>query len=265
MSIMPRLHRQPLFWFLSLGGLLFVVDEFYSVERNEIYVSIALQERIAALWQTQTGLVPSNEELSSLLANWVEEEVLYQEALRLGLDQEDTIIRRRLVQKINFVAESEAIPEPETSVLRAFYDESIRRYTLPPRFSFRQLYFRDIASAENAQTVSGQGREIVELGEISMLSSDYAYRSALDLNTIFGIGFADGLVGLSTDNWQGPVESSFGFHLVYITAKHPEEITPFASVAQQVRLDYLEIQKGNVKDDFLRDLLDDYVITVEAR
>lgn len=262
---MKRLLRQPLLWFFSIGGLLFVIDYFYPVDRNEIYVSVALRDRLGILWQTQTGLTASPEELDSLINNWIEEEVLYQEALRLGLDQEDSIIRRRLVQKLNFIAESEPSLEPEIATLESFYSEHIADYTLPTRYSFRQLYFEQRSAAEIALALITAGEDADGLGETSMLSADYAYRSALNLNATFGVGFAARIHGIQPGSWQGPIASGFGFHLIRVSAIHAEEATPFAAISEQILLDYRQIENENARRRYLDDLLDQYRITVEAR
>ena len=122
--------KQPLAWFALIGILLFVVDEQFSIDRNEILVNAAMQERLGGLWTTQTGLTASAQELDALVENWIREEILYQEALRLGLDQEDSIVRRRLVQKLGFIAETEDSAAPERGAVEAFYESNIANYTL---------------------------------------------------------------------------------------------------------------------------------------
>ena len=262
---MRHLLRQPLLWFVVIGILLFGADSFFSVDRSEIYVTTAMQERLGTLWQTQTGQVASVAELDSLVNNWVREEVLYQEALRLGLDQEDSIIRRRLVQKLGFIAESDPTTAPETATLQAYFQSNIEAYTLPLRYSFRQLYFQSIDDAQRALQQIGEGTDASRLGEASMLNAAYAYRSGLDLNASFGAGFADRLSGLDPGEWQGPVRSGFGQHLVLLTAIHPAEIAPFASVQTRVALDYQQTQRENSREQYTDKLLDQYTITVEPR
>ena len=168
-------------WFALIGILLFVVDEQFSIDRNEILVTAAMQERLGGLWTTQTGLTASEQELDALVENWIREEILYQEALRLGLDQEDSIVRRRLVQKLGFIAETEDSAAPERGAVEAFYENNLASYTLPVRYSFQQLYFASRGDAQQAVAEIAGGADPRSLGESSMLNSDYAYRSALDL------------------------------------------------------------------------------------
>jgi hypothetical protein len=262
---MQSILKQPLLWFFVIGSLLFAVDSFFSENRNEIYVSAALQDRLGLLWETQTGLTASTEELDSLVNNWIQEEVLYQEALRLGLDQEDSIIRRRLVQKLNFIAESDPQPEPEEAGLEFFYQSSLGNYTLPTRYSFRQLYFTQRSEALTALEQIAGGQPANEFGETSMLSSNYAYRSALDLNATLGSGFVEQLQDIETSRWQGPIESGFGSHLIFLTNIHPQEVTPFSAIQEQVLLDYRQYQQENARQLYLDNLLNEYEIMVEAR
>ena len=105
---MIKLPRQPLLWFAIAGVLLFVIDARIVTDRKQIIVTTAQQQRLATLWETQTGAMASPKELSSLISNWIQEEILYREALRLGLDEQDSIVRRRLIQKLGFIAESDS-------------------------------------------------------------------------------------------------------------------------------------------------------------
>ncbi|MSR12424.1 MAG: peptidyl-prolyl cis-trans isomerase [Gammaproteobacteria bacterium] len=257
--------KQPLLWFFIIGTVLFVADSRFSVDRNEIYVSVALQDRLGLLWQTETGLTASSAEQDSLVENWIQEEVLYQEALRLGLDQEDSIIRRRLVQKLNFIAESEPMPELDEATLEDFYNSYIENYTLPVRYSFRQLYFPMASDAQAALRKIAEGAEASELGHSSMLSDSYAYRSELDLNATFGSSFALQLKGMESGSWQGPIESGFGSHLVFLTNIHPQEGTPLSAITEQVASDYGQNQQENARQLYLDNLLKEYDIVVEAR
>lgn len=262
---MQRIFKQPLLWFCLIGGILFIADSWLSVSRNEIYVSVALRERLGLLWETQTSMTASNSELDSLVQNWIEEEVLFQEALRLGLDQEDSIVRRRMIQKLNFIAESEPVAAPETSVLEDFYSNNLQDYTLPRRYSMRQLYFQTQPSAESALAAIGRGESAAGFGESSMLNGSYAYRSDLDLNATFGSGFADLLQNLSTNSWHGSLKSSFGYHLVLITGIHEQEVTPFSIVSDRVLKDYRQSRQDSARERYLANLMLNYEILVEPQ
>ncbi len=257
--------KQPLFWFAIIGVLLFIADSRLTDNRSEIVIDAALRDRLGTLWTTQTGLTASDAELDALTDSWLREEVMYREALRLGLDQEDSIVRRRLVQKLGFIAESEALPEPEVGELESFYQDKLQDYTLPLRFSFQQKYFQTSADADNALAQIKAGEAAGNFGEISMLNQSYAYRSALDLNATFGAGFADRIANLSTGTWEGPVQSGFGFHLILISAVHPEQATPLEAISEQVLQDYQRARQLQARDSYIDKLLDEYSIIVETQ
>jgi hypothetical protein len=262
---MGRLVTQPLLWFVFISLCVFILDDLIPDARDEIFVSNAQKDRIALLWKTQTGEDASTQELDSLVNSWVEEEVLFREALRLGLDQDDSIIRRRLVQKLGFIAEAQMGSEPEIAELESYYSQNIIDYTLPLRYSFRQLYFPDQASADAQLSQAKLGKDISSTGSTSMLNDGYAFRSELDIDATFGSGFSTKLTGLSVREWQGPVESSFGFHLVYLTSIHAEEAAPLNSVLDSVGSDYQQFQKMTARRRYLEALLDDYLIRYEAQ
>tara|TARA_Y100000385_G_scaffold160616_1_gene166728 strand:- start:6919 stop:7707 length:789 start_codon:yes stop_codon:yes gene_type:complete len=262
---MGRLVAQPLLWFVVISLCIFILDDLMPEARDEIFVSDAQKDRIALLWKTQTGEDASIQELDSLVDNWIQEEVLFREALRLGLDQDDSIVRRRLVQKLGFIAEAQMGSEPEISELESYYSQNIVNYTLPLRYSFRQLYFTDQVSAQAQLGQAKLGEDISSTGTTSMLNDAYAFRSELDIDATFGSGFSSQLIGLSVLEWQGPIKSSFGYHLVYVTSIHAEEAAPLNSVLDSVGSDYQQFQKMNARQRYVDALLDDYLIRYEGQ
>ena len=260
-----RILKNPLFGFLLLGSVLFLLDSLAGSDRQSIVVSVAQQQRLAALWETQTGSVVTPEQLDSLVKNWVEEEVLYREALRLGLDHEDSIVRRRLIQKLGFIAESNSSTTKPDLTLENYYQKNIQNYTLPERYTFEQLYFESEADATVALLSINRGDSSSELGEPSMLNSRYAFRSALEIDTTFGSRFAEKIAGIAVDLWQGPFSSGLGFHLIQIITVHPEEVTPLAAIQDRVEMDFQRSQDELAKSEFITELADKYSITIEPR
>ena len=260
---MPTLLRQPLLWFLCISGALFIADARTANQPDTIVVSPAVRQRIVLLWETQMGAPPSANELESLIAGWIEEEALYREAIRLGLEREDSIIRRRLVQKLNFIAESDPVAEPEEATLEAFYTSNIDDYTLPERLTFRQLTFREDASALIALAALASGAEADELGESTMLTRAYSSRSALALNSTFGMGFAAQIDTTALSAWQGPLKSSFGYHLLFLNSVEPQQATPFFAAKDKVLRDYSQANKKTARQRYIENLLENTEIRVE--
>ena len=260
---MLKLFRQPLVWFLCISGALFVVDARTANQAEPLIVTAAVRDRISLLWETQMGAPPSSVELESLIAGWIEEEALYREAIRLGLEREDSIIRRRLVQKLNFIAESDPVEQAEEAMLEAFYREHIEDYTLPERLTFRQLTFREESSARSALDAIADGEEPSSLGESTMLNRSYSYRSALDLNSSFGLGFAAKIDTSRLNEWQGPLNSSFGYHLLFLTGLEPEQATPFQAAREKVLRDYQQASTNAARQRSVETLLPNTALRFE--
>ena len=261
----PKPIRSPFFGFLLMGSLLFFFESLTDSDRKPIVVSMAQQQRLATLWETQTGSIATPEQIESLIRNWIEEEVLYQEALRLGLDHEDSIVRRRMIQKLGFIAESDP-PGTEAEVsLDEYYQQNLNNYTLPERYTFEQLYFERKANADEALAVIALGESSRNFGEFSMLNSQYAFRSRQEIDTTFGSGFAEKFDRSKLNSWQGPYASGLGFHLVQIKKIHRAEVTPLDAIRDRVRMDFQKDKEVFARKEFLRNLSEQYSVTIESK
>ena len=261
----PKPIRSPFFGFLLMGSLLFFFESLTDSDRKPIVVSMAQQQRLATLWETQTGSIATPEQIESLIRNWIEEEVLYQEALRLGLDHEDSIVRRRMIQKLGFIAESDP-PGTEAEVsLDEYYQQNLNNYTLPERYTFEQLYFERKANADEALAAIALGESSRNFGEFSMLNSQYAFRSRQEIDTTFGSGFAEKFDRNKLNSWQGPYASGLGFHLVQIKKIHRAEVTPLDAIRDRVRMDFQKDKEVFARKEFLRNLSEQYSVTIESK
>lgn len=223
----------------------------------------AVKERLGNLWKVQTGKEPSTAELESILKNWIREEVFYREALRLGLDRGDSIVRRRLVQKLGFLVEEVPIALDESQAVEEYYQQNIHRYSLPVRYSISQIFFSDRQSAEKIQTSLVDGVDWRTLGESSLLNSSYVSRSEREIDAIFGRIFVTQLFSLIQGQWVGPVRSSFGYHLVRLERITPSEATPLAYIERKVLADYQQSQVDAAMEKYYQALLQKYAIAYE--
>ena len=260
-----RTLRSPFFGFLLVGSLLFLLDSLACSDRKTIVVSAAQQQRLLTLWETQTGNSATPAQFDSLLSNWIEEEILYQEALRLGLDHEDSIVRRRMIQKLSFIAESDYSKTEAEISLEDYYQLNLKNYTLPKRYTFEQIYFQRKADAEEALTAIEHGEKSNDFGNSSMLNSQYAFRSRLDIDTTFGTGFAEKVVNNEIALWQGPFLSGLGFHLIQIKAVHEAEVTPLSAIRDRVRMDFQRDQEVSARKEFVENLSKKYSVTLEPK
>ena len=257
---MKRLLREPLVHFLLLGAILFGAYSYAERahggidQSTQIRLSIDDISQLVLVFRSQWRRDPAPEELRVLVEDRVREEVLYREALALGLDRDDTIVRRRMAQKIQFLVE-DAAREPTREELATWYRANRGQFALPSRVSFRHLYFspdrrgaraRDDAAAALTK-LAGQPEDsslAANLADAFMFQEYYRDRAADFLGKEFGPNFALAVAKLSPGSWQGPVESGFGWHLVFIDVVIPGRVPAFEEVEDDVKQAWFAAQKA---------------------
>ena len=137
--------KSHVFWFAVLGISIFIIDEQISDPLDTIVVDAALELQVAALWASQIQREPTEAEIPSLVDDWVTEEIWRRESMRLNLAEEDEIIRRRMIQKMQFIAEQEAALTPTEEELQDYYKANHERYEVPSSVSFEQLQFQSLS------------------------------------------------------------------------------------------------------------------------
>jgi hypothetical protein len=255
--------KEPLFWFFIVGGLLFAADTYYSNQPATVIVDAAVKARLGNLWKVQTGKEASPEELESIVQNWLKEEVFYREALRLGLDRHDSIVRRRLVQKLGFLVEEVPMEGDESRTIEEYYNQNIEKYSLPVRYSISQIFFSDRGSAGEIQTSLNEHADWRTLGENSLLNPSYVSRSEREIDSIFGRVFVGQLFTLVQGQWVGPLRSSYGYHLVRLERILPSEATPLAYIERKVFADYQQSRADAAMEKYYQDLLQKYEVVFE--
>ena len=254
-----RWLREPLLHFAVLGLLLFGI--FTLVNRDpvgpghRITISRGDIEQLQLLFQRQWQRPPTPAEMRALIDGRIREEVLYREALALGLDRDDTIVRRRLAQKIEFIVSDTAVPaEPDDATLAAYYKKNNDRYREPARLSFNHLYFntdrrgtKTMADAKAALTQLRAGkvdaRQVSGIGDRFMLSDRYENRGTDEVARDFGSQFADEMEKASIGQWYGPITSGYGIHLVHISTRSESRLTPLTAIRERVAADWLIDQR----------------------
>lgn len=271
------LLREPLFRFLVIGAALFGVygvigGDSPGAESRRITISTAEIELLRGRWMLQWLRAPSEEELQALVEERVREEVLYREALAMGLDRGDSMIRQRLAQKVKFLIEDVTLArEPSASELEAYFAANGERYRVPPRLSFSQVFFRleGREPAAKPKLVLAQLRSAPEfgdpaiLGDRSLLESRYSRQTPQEIAAVFGEEFAAALLALDPRNWSDPITSGYGLHLVRIEERSDAHLPAFADVAEEVRADWMNDQRRQANVAFVERLLARYEVTVE--
>ena len=260
--------RDPLFAFLLIGIGVFAVSVWLrGGDDRVIVVPQAQVDRLATLWETQMGRPPSDSELTALIDDHVREEIMVREATRLGLDQEDAIIRRRLAQKLSFLTEDIATLEPPTEEeLKGYFADKKERYATPAVVTFSHIYFspdrREDAAADAKAALANRDPEAWrKTGDPFMLGRTYAHASLKRVERDFGADFLKGLEKLPpSGGWQGPVQSAYGFHLLRIDAKSPALGANYESVATRVAADFDAERRAVANKAYFEDLKAQYTV-----
>jgi len=248
---MEKIFREPLYIFLLLGGAMFVLFQQVSndalPDNAEIVVSKgqieALESRFEKVWQRPPGA----KELNTLVESYIREEVLYREALALGLDKNDGVVRRRLSQKMQFLFEDLAdLEQADDNTLQLFLDKHVDQYTQPTRFSFRQVYFNTSKRGQTTQAEAASLLVKLKQGDVDgrfsgdpiMISHQFDLMRETEVERILGAHFVQALSETPTGSWQGPIESDFGLHLVFIDKFVASKVPELDDVRMQVVRDW---------------------------
>ena len=269
------LLRQPLFQFLVLGVVLFALYAIFGqkqeAESKEIVITNQQIALLATMWEKQWRRPPTPQEMQGLVESFIREEVLYREALAMGLDRDDTVVRRRLAQKIEFLAQDLATQgEPGDAELRTFFAENSERFEIPATVTFTHVYLnldeRSEAVFDDAERTLGAlraGADPNQQGDRFMLQSRYVGLDRQGVARNFGSQFADSIFALTSDDWEGPVQSGYGLHLVRIEGREEAYLPPFEEVRLRVRDEFISNRRREVDELFYQRLREGYTITVE--
>ncbi|MFN8642241.1 MAG: peptidylprolyl isomerase [Candidatus Binatia bacterium] len=279
---MRRLLREPLVHFLLAGAILFGLYGLTQSGRpaaapsTEIRLSLDDVAQLTLLYESQWRRPPTPQDLQLMVENKIQQEVLYREALAMGLDKDDEIVKRRMAQKMQFLAEDVAAArQPTTEELKAWYEQNSTKFAMPSRFSFRHLYFspdrrgkraRDDAVAALAQ-LGGQPEDAAlaaALADPFMFQDYYRDRAPDYVGKEFGPQFAKAIEQLAPGSWQGPIESGFGWHLVYVDTVIPGRVPAFEEIEPDVKTAWLSEQKALAWDRAYKDMRARYTVLLPA-
>jgi peptidyl-prolyl cis-trans isomerase C len=279
---MKRLLREPLVHFLLIGAALFGIYSFIPPGQmspgpaKEIRLTLDQVAQLVQVFRAQWRRDPTPEELGRLVENSVQEEILYREALAMGLDNGDEIVKRRMAQKMKFLAEDVAAAhEPTTAELKSWFEKHSAMFALPPRLSFRHLYFspdrrgaRAREDAENALVkLAGQPEDAKPVGSLAdrfMFQEYYRDRTPEYLGKEFGPQFALAVEKVVPGSWQGPIESGFGWHLVFVDTVIPGRVPAFEEIEPDVKTAWLGEQKARAWEKAYKEMRAKYTVLLPA-
>ena len=272
-----RLLREPLLQFLVLGAMLFalygIVDK-RSVEVTEkIVVSTSqianLGDGFARTWRRS----PTEEELQGLIENYIRDEVFYRAGRAAGLDRDDAVIRRRVRQKMEFLAEEITVPEPTEEQLAAFLASNPERFRTEDRLTFRQLFLnpsrrtgtidRDLDQLRAALSSADAAIDATGLGDPFLLGEEFRVVSLRDTAGTFGESFARQVFAAEPGQWQGPIASTYGLHFIFINERTRGSVSPLDAVRPAVIREWANVRRLEAERNLYRTLRDQYEIIVE--
>jgi hypothetical protein len=277
---MKAILKEPLLHFLLLGAALFIGYSLVnrsggSREPGEIVVSLGRVEHLAAGFATTRQRPPTDAELKGLIDDWVREEIATREAMALGLDKDDSVIRRRLRQKLEFVSDDLAAEiEPTDADLDAYLQAHPNSFRIEPRFTFTQVYFdptkhgdnlaRDTARVLAHLQSAASAADTSALGDSLLLERTFQATPRSEVGKQFGESFAAALDALAPGQWHGPIESGYGVHLVLVSERTAERLPALAEARDAVRREWTNVRRQEGNGRFYQELLKRYTVTIEG-
>lgn len=273
------LLSDPIVRFFLGGAFIFITyTVFADGEQNRSYLisfNNGRIERLKSAWQKEKGRLPSEATLNRLIQSEIEQEIIFREAQILGLDKDDRVIRRRLVQKYRFMLDDAVIvPKPDIQDQKAYYQLHLAQYREPGQLSFEHLFF------SNAGRVDPQGDAATALlkynrrtaKEAGQLLGGDSFMGPTNLESyqkqmvrrIFGAGFFDHLMALQLKQWSIPIESAFGWHLVYVHHRADSRQLSFQESQEEVLKDVYQLKRKVAKQDMLNKMISKYKIETPA-
>jgi hypothetical protein len=275
---MKRLIREPFIHFLLLGAAIFVANHLVSGRADSQPGKIVItQGQIRSMvigfsrtWQRP----PTREELERLVRDHVREEVYSREAVAMGLDQDDPVIRRRLQQKLEFVTDDVAVlAEPTDAELVAYLKAHADVFHVDRKFTFSQVYLDPSKHAERLTQDAdqlliqlrqkGRNLELYSLGDAFLLEHQFEAASATEISKQFGDKFVAKLTDVPIGQWFGPVESAYGMHLVFVEERTEGRLPELAEVRDAVRREWANARRLESNEKFFQSLLKHYEVVVE--
>ena len=253
--------------FLLLGFIIYLIDITmnYDEESKDIYVSDQELDGLFSAWNSQAGRPPNEQEVISIINDFIEEEILYREALRLGLDQNDRIIKRRLAQKISFLKQETNREEPKANQLIAFYEANRNKYFVPTTYSFTHYYF--------SKSVDARAKALVALNKLDgadekieaepfFLGKNFSEYSLGEVEQAFGSELLSAFDNAVLNEWFGPFSSSYGEHLLYINNKQEGYLPKFEIIEGLIRQDFAIQEQEQRLADYIDSVKAEYKVII---
>lgn len=273
-----KLLREPLVHFAIAGVVLFSAYAWLNGSTpasdgiDPVRIGTGEVEWLKETYSRQWLRPPDTDELQGLVNDLVSEELLAREAQAMGLGENDTIVRRRLAQKLKFLVEDTSrLADPTDAELRQYFAANAARFEDGPRLSFSQIYFnpenRKDAAKDAGLVLAALGADggvdVAELGDRFLLEAEMTHADRQAIASTFGGEFADALLTIESGKWSGPVISGYGAHLVFVSAKETTPKPEFEAVRDKVVAEWMRDSEQKVSRDYLVRLREKYGVEVD--
>ena len=280
---MKKLIREPLLHFLLIGAGMFLV---FGLKGNptaltsgqsgsaatKIVVTQGDIDQLIAVFGTTRQRTPTKEELQGLVEDFVRNEIYYREAIAIGLDRDDAVMKQRMRMRMEFIMEDVTSRlEPTDEDLKAFMKKYPENYLIDPQLSFRQVYVNYDKRGKNAESDARQilvqlnaGADPDSVGDPFLLESEIKLSPLWDISKQFGEPFSKSLLELKQGRWEGPVRSGYGIHLVFVKKRVGGRLPELKEVREALKRDWTYERQKELKDAAYAKIRERYTVTVEG-
>lgn len=278
---MEKILREPLLHFFIIGAAIFAV--YYGVNQGnklsdrtsfDILVTKGMVESLGDNFTRVWSRNPTEKELQGVIQDYIQEEVLYREALALGLDKNDTVIRRRLRQKMEFLSDEILQQyEPAEEELKTYFEQNKKLFEQEAQFSFTQVYLnpekhkktldQEVAKLLRRLESKEDGADVNQLGDTILLEPTYDKSSYGVITGLFGKTFADEMLKLPPGKWEGPIHTGYGVHVVFLRERIDSGTPEFKEVRGDVRNHWLTVHRKEAEIATFREMTKRYNVVVE--
>jgi len=273
---MNAIWREPLLHFIIIGALVFLAFELSQgdsiVEEDHIRIDAGTMAQLQAQFNRTRLRQPTDDELSKLIDNYIRDEVYYREARAMGLDQNDTVVRKRMYQKLDFLLEELTEEKtPNDEVLAQFIDSNASQFREEPHISFIQVFFnlgknpeltRNLARKTLVRLNNGATPETE--GDPTFEQQTYQGVTPSEIKRVFGTAFSQQLNTLEPSEWVGPVTSVYGIHIVKVINKKEGGMPPFSDIRQRAIREYKADRRQDLRDIAYKKMRERYTITIDS-
>jgi hypothetical protein len=268
-----RILREPLVHFLAIGALMFAVYAAVSHRNRDpgaIEVGQGQIDMMTAVFERTWQRAPTADDVKALIDDYVRDEVFYREGVAMGLEREDPLIRRRMRQKVEFLAESmNGVPEASDAALQAYLDGHRERFASPARVTFQQVYLGTTANADTTRLLAqlnklGDSDAAADIGRPTQLDARMDLAPSTDIARSFGRQFAQTLVAIPPGAWRGPIASDYGLHLVRVSERVEARAPALNEVREPVKRDWLRDELVAANEKYYEGLRARYTVRIDG-